>query len=103
MADQRMARIAEIEIDPDQVDAYTALLTEEIATSIEREPGVLMLQAVARRNAPHHISILEVYASRATYEDHIQTPHFLKYKTGTAGMVTNLRLIDVDPIMLSSK
>jgi quinol monooxygenase YgiN len=103
MADQRMVRIAEIEVDPDQLGAYNALLTEEIAASIEREPGVLMLHAVARRDAPNHISILEVYASQAAYEIHIQTPHFLKYKTGTAAMVTNLRLIDVDPIMLSSK
>lgn len=103
MADQRMVRLAELEIDPDQLDAYSAFLTEEIATSVEREAGVLMLHAWARQDAPHRISILEVYASKAAYDAHILTPHFLKYKTGTAGMVTNLRLIDVDPILLSSK
>ena len=103
MTDQRMIRIAEIEVDPGQLDAYNALLAEEIAASVEREPGVLMLHAVAHKDAPHQIRILEVYASRAAYEAHIQTPHFLKYKTGTSDMVTALRLIDVDPILLASK
>ena len=101
--DARMVRIAEIEIDPDQLFAYNAFLTEEIAASIEREPGVLMLHAVSEKAAPHRIRMLEVYASISAYEAHIQTPHFLKYKTGTAAMVTSLRLIDVDPITLASK
>ena len=101
--DARMVRIAEIEIDPDQLSAYNAFLTEEITASIEREPGVLMLHAVSEKTAPHRIRILEVYASVSAYEAHIQTPHFLTYKTGTAAMVTSLRLIEVDPITLASK
>lgn len=103
MTDQRMARIAEIEIDPGQLPAYKVFLAEQIAAAVEREPGVMMLHAVAHQDAPHHIRILEVYASRAAYESHIQTPHFLKYKTGTADMVTALRLIDMDPILLAAK
>jgi quinol monooxygenase YgiN len=103
MGDERMVRIAEIEVHPDQLDAYNLLLAEEIAASVEREPGVLMLHAVAHRDAPHNIRILEVYASQAAYQTHIQTPHFLKYKLGTADMVTALRLIEVDPILLAAK
>ena len=103
MVDPRMVRIAEIEVDPRQLAAYNTLLTEEIAASIAHEPGVLMLHAVAHKDAPHHIRILEVYASRSAYEAHIQAPHFLKYKAGTANMVTALRLIEVDPILLAAK
>ena len=101
--DQRVVRIAELEIVPSQLEAYKALLAEEITASIEREPGVLMLHAVSIKTAPHHIRLLEVYASQAAYEAHIQTPHFLKYKTATAAMVADLRLIDVDPILLAAK
>ena len=103
MADERLVRIAEIEVDPDQLDAYLAFLTEEISSSIGTEPGVLMLHAVADKSAPHQIRILEVYACRAAYEAHIQTPHFIKYKHGTADMVTVLRLIDMDPIILAAQ
>lgn len=49
------------------------------------------------------IRILEVYAGREDYEAHLQTPHFLKYKAETAGMVRSLRLADMEPVMMRSK
>ncbi len=39
-----IVRIAELEIDPQYLREYTALLSEEIEASIALEPGVLMLQ-----------------------------------------------------------
>ena len=101
--DGKMVRIAELEIDPEQLDAYRALLAEEIEASVETEPGVLMLHAVAERERPEQIRILEVYADREAYEAHLRTPHFLKYKEGTAGMAKALRLVDVDPVMMRGK
>ncbi|MDO6965119.1 putative quinol monooxygenase [Rhizobium alvei] len=98
-----MVRIAELEIDPAQIDAYKALLAEEIEASIAKEPGVLMLHAVSECIRPEHIRILEVYADREAYEAHLRTPHFLKYKAGTAGMVRSLRLVDVDPVLMRGK
>lgn len=103
MADPRFVRIAEVEVDPAQLAAYLALLAEVGATSVAQEPGVLMLHSVSLKHAPHHIRVFEVYADSAAYEAHIQTPHFLKYKQGTASMVTVLRLVDVDPILFSAK
>ena len=49
------------------------------------------------------IRILEVYANREANEAHLTTPHFLKYKEGTAEMVRSLRLLDVDPVMMRGK
>ena len=95
--------MAELEIVPDQLEAYLGFLREEIVASLEREPGVLMLHAVSLKAEPNQVRLLEVYASHAAYEAHIQTPHFLKYKTATAAMVASLRLIDVDPIILAAK
>ena len=99
----KIVRIAELEIDPEQLDAYSALLAEEIEASVDREPGVLMLHAVAEKERPERIRILEVYADREAYEAHLKTPHFIKYKTATAGMVESLRLVDVDPVMMRGK
>lgn len=103
MTDPRIVRIAEIEVDPAQVDAYKALLAEVGATSVALEPGVLMLHSASLKQAPHHFRVFEVYADAAAYQAHLQTPHFLKYKQGTSDMVTALRLIDVDSILLSAK
>src|SRR5690348_9532427 len=103
MADERMVRIAEIEVDPARLDDYKTLLADVGAASVALEPGVLMLHSAALQDAPHHIRVFEVYASRAAYEGHIQTAHFLKYKAGTSDMVMALRLIEVDPILLAGK
>jgi len=103
MSRNLVVRMAELEIDPDQLEIYRLLLTEEIEASVALEPGVLSLNAVSLKDSPHKIRILEVYASQAAYEAHLQTPHFLKYKNGTAGMVKSLTLIDVDPIMMRGK
>lgn len=98
-----VVRMAELEIDPGTIEAYRALLTEEIEASIALEDGVLSLNAVSIRDYPNKIRILEVYANREAYEAHLQAPHFLKYKNETSGMVTSLTLIDVDPIAMRSK
>ena len=103
MDDQRLVRIAEIEVDPDQLDAYKALLAKVGAISVADEPGVLMLHSASLRDVPHHIRVFEVYESLAAYDAHIQTAHFLAYRAATAGMVIALRLIDVDPILLAAK
>lgn len=101
--DVRMVRLAKLVIDPSQLDSYKAALTEEIEASLSREPGVLVLYAVAEKEQPTRITILEIYADRAAYEKHIQTPHFLKYKSGTSKMVKSLELVDAVPLVPSMK
>ncbi|MBX4929984.1 putative quinol monooxygenase [Rhizobium binae] len=103
MSRKPVVRMAELEIEPETLEAYRALLTEEIEASLALEDGVLSLDAVFIRDNPNQIRILEVYADQRAYEAHLQTPHFLKYKRETAGMVTSLTLIDVDPIAMRAK
>ena len=98
-----MVRIAELEIDPAQIDAYAAILAEEQEASVRLEPGVLMLHSVALADRPTHVRLLEVYASRAAYEAHRRAPHFVKYKTSTEKMVRSLKLIETTPIALCAK
>lgn len=90
---QSIVRIAELEIDPNQLTAYTEALRKEIETSIRVEPGVLALYAVAVKDHPNQIRLFESYSSQSAYESHLQTAHFLKYKSDTKTMVKSLRLI----------
>ncbi|KQV68308.1 putative quinol monooxygenase [Rhizobium sp. Root1220] len=103
MSSQRVVRMAELEIDPDQLQRYLALLAEEIEASVALEDGVLSLNAVSIKESPHKIRIIEVYADQDAYVTHLQTPHFLKYKNETSGMVTSLVLVDVDPVIMRGK
>ena len=90
---KQMVRLAKLVIDSTQLETYKAILKEEIKTSLKVEPGVLTLYAVAEKNRPTHITILEIYASIDAYQKHIQTSHFLKYKNGTTNMVKSLELV----------
>jgi quinol monooxygenase YgiN len=99
----RVVRLAELEIDPAHLESYKTALQEEIATSIRVEPGVLTLYAVSVKDHPTQIRLFEVYANAAAYETHLQSPHFKKYKSGTAGMVKSLRLFETEPILLGAK
>ena len=98
-----MVRLAKLVIDSAQLESYNTLLKEEIEASVKKEPGVLTLYAVAEKNKPTHITILEIYASDEAYQKHIQTPHFLKYKNGTKDMVKSLELIETTPLIPSMK
>lgn len=100
---ERVVRIAELEIDPTQLDAYKAALRTEIETSIRAEPGVLTLYAVSVKDHPAQIRLFEIYASPAAYQAHLQSAHFRKYKSETARMVQSLKLIETDPVLLGAK
>ena len=99
----RVVRLAELHIDPSQLEDYKSALRDEIQASIRLEPGVLTLYAVSVKGDPAQIRIFEMYADAAAYEAHLQTPHFKKYKTGTQGMVKSLVLVETDPILLGAK
>lgn len=56
MSDEPVVRMAEIEIDPTQLDAYRRLLAEEIEASVSLEIGVLALNAVAIKGSPERFA-----------------------------------------------
>ncbi|MCD7901652.1 MAG: antibiotic biosynthesis monooxygenase [Bacteroides sp.] len=92
-------RLSLITVDPERLEEYNAFLKEEIEASMRLEPGVLTLYAVAETENPNKVAILEIYADEAAYQQHIKTPHFLKYKEGTLDMVQSLELIDTTPLI----
>jgi len=100
---QQMVRLAKIEVDPLQLQQYNAAVKEQMTTAVKKEPGVLTYYAVADKNNPAHITILEIYADTSAYQSHIKTRHFLKYKAIVQNMVRSLELVDVSLIGAASK
>ncbi|TDS14211.1 quinol monooxygenase YgiN [Maribacter caenipelagi] len=98
--DQRkmMVRIAELEIETDYLDEYLEILKEESEASLRLEPGVICIYPMFQKENPAQIRLLEIYANKEAYESHLKTPHFQKYKTTTAEMVKDLKLIDMEAI-----
>jgi quinol monooxygenase YgiN len=100
---QPYVRVAEIEIDPAQIEPYKAAVREQIEAAIRLEPGVLALYSVADKENPSHIWVFEMYADLDAYKSHLETAHFQKYKTITQDMVKSLKLRDTIPILLGAK
>lgn len=95
---EMIIRISEIEIHPNNLEEYKAVLKEESETSMRVEPDVISIFPMYQKTNPTQIRILEIYASREAYELHLKTPHFQKYKTTTLNMVKSLQLIDMKAI-----
>lgn len=74
--DGRVVRIAELVIDPAQLDAYTAAVKEEMENAIRLEPGVLAIYSVAEKDKPNSLRFFEIYTSEAAYRSHIESSHF---------------------------
>jgi quinol monooxygenase YgiN len=100
---EQYVQIAEIEINPAQLEDYKAAVAEHAKTAIREEPGVLVLYAVSEKDNPTRIRAFEVYASTAAYRAHLEAPHFKKYKAVTEKMVKSLKLVQTTPIALAGK
>jgi len=105
-AEERQAgyvQIAELDVDPAQLESYEAAAKEQIETAIRVEPGVLALYCVADKNNPSHLHVFEMYANIDAYKAHLESAHFKKYKAATKEMVKSLNLVSTYPIILGAK
>lgn len=96
-------RLAELEIDPAQMQRFNAALQEGVTTAVRVEPGVLALYAVSEQDHPNRVRVFEMYQDKATYQKHLQTPHFRKFRDMTDKMVKSRKLLDGVPIVLEAK
>jgi len=99
----RYVRIAELEIDPAHLDAFSAAIAEQIETAVRVEPGVLALHAVCEKENPARVRVFEIYVDEDAYKIHLQAPHFLKFRAVTESMVRSRKLIDAIPLALAAK
>ena len=98
-----VVRIAELEIDPAQLESYKAAVRQEMEDAVRLEPGVLAIYCVAEKDKPTSLRFFEVYAGEEAYRSHLESPHFLKYVALTKPMIRSRRLIETVPVQLSAK
>jgi quinol monooxygenase YgiN len=96
-------RIAELEIDPAQLERFKGAVREQIDAAVRVEPGVQALYAVSVKDNPSLIRVFEMYADEGAYMAHLETPHFKKFRAVTDDIVKSRKLIDAVPIVLGAK
>ncbi|WP_417443051.1 putative quinol monooxygenase [Joostella sp.] len=97
-SEEMMIRLSEIEIEPEYLDEYLAILQEESRASVKLESGVISIYPMYQQEKPNEIRILEIYADKKAYESHLETSHFKHYKETTLKMVKSLKLVDMNAI-----
>jgi len=102
-AQGQYVRLAELEIDPAQLDAFKSVAKEAIETAIRVEPGVLALYAVSEKDDPTRIIVLEIYTDANAYRVHLDTPHFKTFRAATDQMVKSRKLVETVPVVLGAK
>ena len=93
-----VTRIAEIEVYPEWLEAYLAAAGTVGAESVAKEPGVVCIFPMQKKESPTSIRIVEIYRSEEAYKAHLATPHFRKYKEGTPHMIKSLELVPMHPL-----
>ena len=96
-------RIAELEVDPTQLESFRAATKEVGKTSVRLEPGCLLLYAVSEKENPARIKVFEMYRDEDAYRKHLETEHFKTFRATTDNMVKSRKLIDTVPISLAAK
>jgi len=93
-------RISEIEIHPEHLEEYKAILKYEAEASVRLEAGVIAIFPLYQKDNPAQVRILEMYKDVDAYQSHLKTAHFQKYKTTTLHMVKLLKLVDMEAMDL---
>lgn len=102
-AEATSIRMAHLQIKPEQLEAFTAAVKEEMEAALRVEPGVLAIYAVADKNDPTKLTFIELYVDEAAYQIHRNTPHFQKYFHTTKDMIADRVLLEAVPVELRDK
>ena len=97
-AENMQVRIAELEILPEWLDAYLEAAGAVGAESVAKEPGVICIFPMQKKESPTSIRIVEIYRSEEAYKEHLASPHFRAYKEGTPHMIKSLELVPMQPL-----
>lgn len=94
-----LTRVCLIKVKPDMLEEYKAFLKEGAETAMRVEPGVLLIYATNLKDDPTRWVLLEIYKDQPSYESHIASAHFQKYKQATLHMVESLEILDSNPLL----
>ncbi len=87
--EQRFAVTVAFEIDEKQVAAFLPLMLENAQVSVRDEPGCLRFDVLlpSRPLAKPVVFLYEIYESRAAFDLHLASPHFLYFDHSTRDMI----------------
>ena len=102
-ANEVAPRLALVDVLPERDKDFREAVFANMRTSVETEPGVLVLYAASMADDPLRWVFWEVYASEEAYEAHRNTDHFKAYIAATADCLSQKELVPLAADTLVSK
>jgi quinol monooxygenase YgiN len=73
--------LPEFHVAPSNLEAFLAAARADAEASLANEPGCLQFDVVVDRSAsPVRVVFYEVYAGRAAFDAHLETPHLAAFR-----------------------
>jgi (4S)-4-hydroxy-5-phosphonooxypentane-2,3-dione isomerase len=89
-------------IIPSELPKFMEAIKENAANSV-KEPGVHEFNVNVLADNPNHVFLYEVYDNEDALKAHLQTPHFLKFRAATQGMVVDRNVRRLSVIAMNAK
>lgn len=85
----RFAITVTFEIDNERFEVFLPLMHENAQASVREEPGCLRFDVLLpiEDSARRTVFLYEVYESRAAFDAHLASPHFLSFDEATRDMI----------------
>jgi quinol monooxygenase YgiN len=75
-------------LDSRHVDSFIPLILNNARVSRETERGCRQFDVCRDPVQPESVFLYEVYDSRAAFDEHVKSMHFLSFDQATSGLVT---------------
>jgi (4S)-4-hydroxy-5-phosphonooxypentane-2,3-dione isomerase len=89
-------------IIPSELPKFMEAIKENAANAV-KEPGCREFNVNVLANNPNHVFLYEVYDNEDALKAHLQTPHFLKFREATQGMVVDRNVRPMSVIAMNAK
>jgi quinol monooxygenase YgiN len=77
--------LPEFHVAPGNLEAFLAAARADAEASFADEPGCLQFDVIVDRStSPARVMFYEVYADRAAFDAHLETPHLAAFRVALA-------------------
>jgi (4S)-4-hydroxy-5-phosphonooxypentane-2,3-dione isomerase len=83
-------------LKPGTLNDFRTLIDRNAVESCRDEPGCRRFDVLVPKGEDARIYLYEIYDSRAAFEDHLRTPHFLEFNRQSAGLVESKAVAEFD-------
>ncbi|MFB2563959.1 putative quinol monooxygenase [Rhizobium sp. IMFF44] len=93
---KRFVVVVDFVIKDEHVEKFRSAMIANAAASVSDEPGCTVFDVCVAPANPKHIHLYEVYDTKADFDYHLKTEHFLSFNQLTTPWVADKRVQTFD-------